>query len=262
MPNQSAIEEFAAKTEVPSWARTADWQDVPAMIRRRSFFSAAVEDARALSAERKAVADLLQGTSKDGKIYRRDTAITELQAMMQRRGLDTGAPDALTNPAATKRIALVLDTNMDQAREYARFKRSSSGGALLAFPAQELVRERPSAEPRDWQARWTAAGGTLVNRRMIALKTSPVWIEISRFGTPYPPFDFNSGMGIKNISRREAISLGIMAADWQPEADPVKDFNAEVEADVSAVHPDLLDSLASLFSDAVKIVDGVMRFVS
>ncbi len=262
--NKTAIEEFASKTEIPSWARTADWQDVPAMIRRRSFLSAAVDDARALSDERTAVADLLQRTSKDGKLYRRDTAITELQGMMRRRGLDTGAPDALTNPAAESRIKLVLDTNRAQALGYARFKRSSSGGALLAFPAQELIRVRNSKEQRDWQARWIAAGGQLTNGRMIALKTDAIWTNpaLNRFGTPYTPFDFNSGMGLKDISRREAIALGIMAADWQPDRDPVEDFNAQVEADVSAVHPDLLDSLASLFGDAVKIVDGIMRFVA
>ncbi len=260
MPNQTAIEEFAAKTDVPSWARTADWDKVPAALRRRSFFSAALEDARALSAERNTVADLLQRASKDGKLVRRDTAITELQAMMDLRGLDTGAPDALTNPAAESRIKLVLDINRAQAQGYARFKRSSSGGALLAFPAQELVRVRNSREQRDWQARWIAAGGTLTDRRMIALKTDAVWTALSRFGVPYPPFDFNSGMGIRDISRREAIALGVMAADWQPDGDPVEDFNANVEADVSAVHPDLLSSLASLFGDAVKIADGIMRF--
>lgn len=259
---KSAIEEFAAKTEVPSWARTADWKDVPAMIRRRSFFSSGLEDARALSDERKAVADLLQRASKDGKLVRRDTAITEIRAMMQARGLDTGAPDALTNPAAESRIKLVIDTNRAQAQGYARFKRSSSGGALLAFPAQELIRVRNSKEQRDWQARWIAAGGTLTGGRMIALKTDPVWVALSRFGTPYPPFDFNSGMGVKDISRREAVALGVMPPDWKPESDPVEDFNAAVEADVSAVHPDLLGSLASLFGDAVQIAGGIMRFVS
>lgn len=258
----SALQEFASKTEIPSWARTADWQELPAAIRRRSFFSAALEDARALSAERNAVAALLQRSSKDGKLYRRDTAITELKAMMQARGLDTGAPDALTNPAAESRIKLVLDTNRAQAQGYARFKRSSSGGALLAFPAQELIRVRNSKERRDWQARWSAAGGKLYNGRMIATKDDPVWVALSRFGTPYPPFDFNSGMAVKDISRREAIALGVMAADWQPDGDPVEDFNANVEADVSAVHPDLLDSLASLFGDAVQLADGIMRFVS
>jgi hypothetical protein len=258
----SALQEFAAKTEVPSWARTADWDKLPAAIRRRSFFSAALEDARALSEERNAVADLLQGASKDGKLYRRDTAITELQAMMQRRGLDTGDGNTLTNPAAEKRIKLVIDTNRAQAQGYSRFKRSSSGGALLAFPAQELVRVRNSKEQRDWQARWIAAGGTLINGRMIALKTDPIWIAINRFGVPYAPFDFNSGMGVMDVSRRACLALGIIKADYKPDADPVGDFNANVEADVSTVHPGLLSSIASLFGDAVQIAEGVMRLLS
>jgi len=262
MPNQTAIEEFAAKTEVPSWARTAEWQDVPAALRRRAFFSAALEDARALSDERTAVADLLQRASKDGKLYRRDTAITELQAMMRERGNDTGAPDALTNPAAESRIKLVIDTNRAQAQGYARFKRSSTGGALLAFPAQELIRVRNSKEQRDWRARWTAAGGALTGGRMIALKSDPVWVAISRFGTPYPPFDFNSGMGVRDISRRECLSLGVIEEDWTPESDPVEDFNANVEADVSQVQPDLLATLSDLFGGAVKIADGIARFAS
>lgn len=262
MSNQSAIEEFAAKTDVPSWARTAEWSDVPVAIRRRSFFSAALEDARALSEERNSVAMLLQRASKDGKLYRRDTAITELQAMMRERGNDTGAPDALTNPAAESRIKLVLDTNRAQVQGYARFKRSSSGGALLAFPAQELVRIRGSREPRDWAARWKAEGGKFYGSRMIALKTDGIWIAISRFGTPYPPFDFNSGMGVRDISRRTCIDLKLIDGVWQPERDPVGDFNANVEADVSNVHPDLLSSLSTLFGDVIKIADGIARFVS
>jgi hypothetical protein len=264
----TAIEEFAAKTEVPSWARTADWDQVPAALRRRSFFSAALEDARALSAERKAVADLLQGVSKVGetggrpKLYRRDTAITELQAMMQSRGLDTGEGDTLTNPAAEQRIKLVIDTNRAQAQGYARFKRSSSGGALLAFPAQELVRVRPSKVERDWRARWTEAGGSLTGGRMIALKTDPIWTALNRFGVPYPPFDFNSGMGVRDISRRECLELGLIQPDYAPGSDPVGDFNANVEADVSAVHPDLLASVADLFGTAVQLADGIMKLLT
>lgn len=257
----SAIEEFAAKTEIPSWARTADWQRVPAALRRRSFFSAAIEDARALSAERKAVADLLQGARKDGKLFRRDTAITELRSLMSQRGLDTGEGNTLTNPASASRVKLVVDTNRAQALGYARFKRSSSGGALLAFPCQELIRVRPSRVQRDWQTRWVASGGQLFNGRMIALKSAPIWVALSRFGTPYPPFDFGSGMGVRDISRREALALGVMD-DKTTQPDPVKDFNADTEADVSSVHPDLLESLTSFFGDAVQIADGIARFLS
>ena len=262
MPDLTAIEEFAAKTEVPSWARTAEWADVPVQLRRRAFFSASVADARALSAERNAVAELLRRASKDGKLYRRDTAITEMQAMMRARGLDTGDPDALVNPAAEKRIKLVIDTNRAQAQGYARFKRSSSGGALLAFPAQELVRVRPSHEERDWPSRWRAAGGTLTDGRMVATKTDPIWLHpvLNRFGTPYPPYDFNSGMGVRDISRRQAIALGIIEPDYVPDRDPVGDFNAQAQADVSSVAPGLLGLLQNLFGSTVRIADGIARF--
>lgn len=249
------IEEFTRKTDVPSWARTAEWQDVPAQLRRRAFFSAGIEDARVLSADRNAVAKLLQSASKDGKLYRRDTAITELKALAEARGLDTGTGNVITNPAAERRIALVVDVNRAQAQGYARFKRSSSGGALLAFPAQELVRVRNSKVKREWTARWKAAGGKLYNGRMIALKSDPIWTKLSRFGLPYPPFDFNSGMGVRDISRREAIALGVME-EGQSQPDPVKDFNETAEVSTSDIHPSLLSSLQKAFGDKVEISAG------
>lgn len=256
----TAIEEFAAKTTVPSWARTREWDAVPAMLRRRAFFSAAVSDAQVLSAQRQAIATLLQHASKDGKLYRRDTAINDLQALIQARGLDTGDPLSLTNPAAAKRIKLVLDINRAQAQEYARFKRSSTGGALLAFPAQELIREAPRREPRDWRARWTEAGGQIYSGRMIALKEDPIWTSINRFGNPYPPFDFGSGMGVRAVSRRECLALGVITPDWSPSADPVQDFNARAEASVANVQPSLLRQLGKLFGDAITIARGIARF--
>lgn len=260
MPDQIAIEAFAAKTTVPSWARTAEWDAVPAAIRRRAFFSAGVADAKALTAERKAIAALLQGAGKDGKLYRRDTAITELRRMLQERGLDTGHPDALTNPAAEKRIALVIDINRAQAQGYARFKRGSTGGALAAFPAQELIRVSPREEPRNWGTRWQAAGGQLYDGRAIALKSDPIWVEINRFGNPYPPFDFNSGMGVRDVSRREAIDLGVIGADFSTQANPVPDFDAGLKADVSEVEPGLLETLAELFGSAFNIAQGVAHY--
>ena len=259
------IELFAQKTTIPSWARTAEWDQVPAMLRRRAFFSAAVTDAQALTSERNAIAGLLQTTSKDGKLYRRDTAITELKALMQARGLDTGDPHAITNPASARRIKLVIDVNRAQAQGYARFKRSSTGGALLAFPAQELIRISTRKEPRNWTARWTAAGGTLygpAQNRMIALKTDPIWTTINRFGNPYPPFDFGSGMGVRNISRTDAIALGVIEADYAPDSDPVADFNAHTQASIAQVHPTLLDTLATLFGTAINIANGLATFAT
>lgn len=64
------------------------------------------------------------------------------------------------------------------------------------------------------------AGGTVIGRRMVALKNSPVWMAISRFGRPYPPFDFGSGMGLIDIERDEAEALGLLAPGDQVEPSP------------------------------------------
>lgn len=50
---------------------------------------------------------------------------------------------------------------------------------------------------------------------MVALKTSPIWVELSRFGYPYPPFDFNSGMWVRPVSDDDCEALGLLAdEEW------------------------------------------------
>jgi hypothetical protein len=49
--------------------------------------------------------------------------------------------------------------------------------------------------------------------RMIALKTDPIWTDISAFDLPYAPFDYNSGMDLRDIDRDEAVDLGLIDED-------------------------------------------------
>ena len=51
---------------------------------------------------------------------------------------------------------------------------------------------------------------------MIALKNDPVWTALSRFGRPWPPFDYDSGMGIADIDRETAETLGLLANPSNP----------------------------------------------
>ena len=119
------------------------------------------------------------------------------------------------------------------------------------WPAQELYRVFPRPTHRQWngldreniidgeppQGRWVEAGGQLYDGRMIALKNSSVWTKISRFGKPYSPFDFNSGMATKGVTRAEAKKFGLIDRDrqiclpklpppndvilWEPEEEPL-----------------------------------------
>ena len=69
---------------------------------------------------------------------------------------------------------------------------------------------------------------------MIALKTDPIWTKISRFGHPWPPFDFNSGMGVRDVSRADAIRLGVIqAADPPPKMPETKPMNDDLEVRVT-----------------------------
>ena len=57
--------------------------------------------------------------------------------------------------------------------------------------------------------------GQIHGGRMIALKDDPVWLKISDFGHPHPPFAFGSGMDMVDISRVEAVELGLTG--WRNE---------------------------------------------
>ena len=171
-----------------------------------------------------------------------------------------GAEGGLRDHRSKARLDLILTQNVRRARGYAR--RAVDMDILDDWPAQELVRVFQRKAPRDWRVRWAQAGGRLYGGRMIALKTDGIWAAISRFGTPYPPFDFGSGMGVRDISRREAIALGVIAPDYAPESDPVGDFNTEAEASVAGVEPGLLAQIAQAFGSAITIAQGIARFVS
>lgn len=125
---------------------------------------------------------------------------------------DTGG---LKDFSSDRRTNLVLRMNAEMATGYGHWLQGQNTAVLDQWPAQELVRIAPRKVPRDWIARWEEAGGSLVAGRMVALKNARIWTDISRFGTPYPPFDFGSGMGVRDVDRDTAVSLGVIDRDTQ-----------------------------------------------
>ena len=259
-PIADAIDTFAKRQAVPSAWRTAEWSQAPAEIAQRSFFSAGVESANFLSTAQRDLARALD-LSKDesGRFTDRETFISNLRKTALQLGLadPQGKPTDLKNLAGATRLGLIYDMNVDAARGRARRSAGLSEGALFAAPAQELVRGRPARIPRDWRARWAEAGGTLYGARMVALKTDPVWVALSRFGVPWPPFDFGSGMILRNVPRAEAISLGLLKEDEVLEADPDPAFNAGLAASMQNISKDVATGLKRLFGDRMSITDGM-----
>jgi hypothetical protein len=115
----------------------------------------------------------------------------------------------------TEWLDLVVHTNTRFVCGHRNFAKSVDPEMLDAYPARELVHVKGGAEPFDWKGRWTAAGAKLFGDRMIALKNDPVWLKISDFGHPHPPFAFGSGMDMVDVSRVEAVELGL--TNWRTE---------------------------------------------
>ena len=108
----------------------------------------------------------------------------------------------------------------------------------------------------------------------VALKLSPIWARLSRFGTPYPPFDFNSGMGVEDVGRRKARELGLLedgsgdgaappnggSGPQSPSAPP--SFNANLQATVPTMRGDSPEAewLRAKFGDQIDIRNGAVKW--
>lgn len=148
-----------------------------------------------------------------------------------------GTKGSIRDLTTTRRLNLILQTNLEMARGYAHHAEAQED--LDFYPCQELIRTRKSRVPRDWETRWHASGGKLYNGRMIAEINSPIWKNISRFDLPYPPFDFNSGMGVMPIRRDEAIKLGVISKDSVQERKELPSMNENLETTIENATPEL-----------------------
>lgn len=83
------------------------------------------------------------------------------------------------------------------------------------FPGWRLIDFAEKESEPDWQARWAAAwekvgGAGACKGEMVALLDSPIWAALSVFGLPYPPLDYNSGMGVEEVDSEECAELGLL----------------------------------------------------
>ena len=301
-PLTDVIEQLDAKTPLGSIMRTAEWQSLPQGLRDSAFFSAGVTNAQFLAQQQAAIRDMItrarQTNAAGESMWKMDRS--RFVAELRQAGIAMGVehPDGtragainekdITDPLSIARLKLVVNTQLDLAYGHGQYLAAMDEDILSEWPAWELVRITPRKAPRDWQARWAAAGGTLHDGRMIALKTSPVWAALSRFGKPYAPFDFNSGMGVEEIDRDTAEQLGLMSMTVNEAlhafgSDPVlkqaalnkgrlvpnapthqvpnlKPFQDGLEASVRDLGEDQVAWLKDYFGDAVEIVGDVLRW--
>ncbi|MGF1484748.1 MAG: hypothetical protein ACFBZ8_10340, partial [Opitutales bacterium] len=235
-----AVDRIAGKTPVGARLNSAEWARVPLAIRERAIWSATLEEARAVQGLKDDLQLLLSGQTADGRTVDRSRIVERMRARLGAMPGDTGE---LTDLTSFKRLELIIDFQVQDAYGYARWRQDLADPDVLdALPAYRFTRiEARDEERQDWPQRWAGAfhqvqGRGAVMGDWVALKTSPIWARLSRFGRPWPPFDYGSGMGLEEVDRFEAEALGLLR-EGEPVDGPqgIRDFNDEVEASLNGL---------------------------
>lgn len=269
--NPIALAKFRARAATGSPLSSEQWAQLDLGIRERSFFSAKVENVRLLQSMQNGIDTALAQVRREGKgtdggagaFQTRTRFVQEMQALGRELGLtpdDPALAGTIQDITSARRLRLIYDFQIESAQEFARWQAGQDADVLDAFPAQEFVRVASRVKPRqNWRERFTEAGGELFGGRMIALKNADTWQRLSRFGTAWPPFDFGSGMGLRDIRRRDAERLGVIQPGQtvQPIA---RDFNEGLQASVADIKPKLRAKLQSAFGDQLVIEDNAAKF--
>ena len=211
-PNEEAARNFRDKTVAPTGLSSRQIEEnVTRQVRNLAFFSAKVSDAELLN-KMKSRIQLALDMPEGAKFVDRAAFVADVRRDLEALRGDSGK---LTDIESNARLSLVYNMNVESAYERARWTRDHANADILdEFPCSELVRLEAREHEREWNLRWQGAGGKLSKSgRMIARKDDPIWTKISRFGNPWPPFDYNSGMGLADIDRDEAIAEGVITEE-------------------------------------------------
>ena len=197
-------------------------------IKDQSVFSARTTERSYIDYVKRQLEQVAAGTMKP------DDAESRLRETLQNLGYSpqTGFPNAqgevppatpgsIRDLSSTRRIQLIVDTNVKQARSLGQLAASEDPATLLTYPAWKLTRTGARKKPRgDWKNRWAAAGDAVgwqgaAKTQFVALKTSPIWQAIADgkggyedcIGSPYPPFAFGSGMAWVGVNRTQWLNI-------------------------------------------------------
>lgn len=254
---QEALDSQAAKAYLPTTLRSNMLQELPGVVRARARFSAAMVHAEYLGTIDTVLERVIAGELDPA------TALLEMDRSLGSLGFEPVAGrGTVRQHRSFARRNLILDTNLAQAGNYGQWIQNNTDTARDLYPCWEYYRAFDRQEPRDWRARWLAAGGSLYEGRMIATKDDPIWLHpaLNRMGTPYPPFDFNSGMRLRPVRREDAERWGAIS----PDEDVLPAFQEFTAESMGAAN--LKGGLRTAVEDALQGIarfedDGVLRMI-
>lgn len=252
----TASDYMTRKQNVPSELRSKEWKHVQAQVRERAFFMASVANAKELHKWRSVMEQVTSGAMSPGQ------AREEMRRYLEKIGYspDPGLDGTIKDRSTVQRMKVSIDTNVAMARGWAA--RMEALDDVLS-PGQELYRQRESRVKRNWAELWEKAAravnwkGVARNGQWIALVTSPIWVALSAFDTPYPPFDYGSGMRVRPVDFEVCEELGLVSLDdmdaLEAEMQAQKEsLNADVKASIEGLGEDLIDAVQNQLKGLVR----------
>lgn len=246
---------------MPTDMSSAELEQLGAEILERGIFSAKTMSTTYLEAMETQIRDILAprtseriGSLPDGskggarEVFTEGTtkssARLELKEVWRSLGYEppAGKEGTIEDLSSDARIDLVLDTNLDLARGFGQWRQGQDEAVLDLWPCAELFRAEERERKRDWVSRWKQASAIsgdydalkalAAAGRMIARKDSPIWEalgELGPFKNPFPPFDWRSGMWVRDVDREEAVAFGIIG-EWDRIVPQRRSFEMEEAA--------------------------------
>ena len=249
LPFTEAIAKLATRAVTPSARDSLMWAHVPVALRERAFFSSRVESARVLQSMKDGIegwllADKAVESHGGLRFGGRAEFVANMREIAIREGLGVIDPETgeinpniresdLTDIRSISRLQLIFDTQTEAAQEYGYFAQGQDPAILDVFPAQRFIRVRPVKAPRAYHR---AAEGAVRRKDDLTF-----WLSLNRdFGVPWGPWGFNSGMGVEDVDRTEAESLGILKKNAV-----VKPIAQDLNSGLSAGVLDLAEPIAA-----------------
>lgn len=266
-PLKEAVDSISRRTPLGTALNSAELERLPLEVRDAAFFSAQVQSEKFLidaqtritqriRLERSKLADGKPGVTMDRRRF-----IDEMRVELKKAGYrpDPKKKDSLQDLSSSGRLGLIWDMNLSQANGAARWKAGTTAAILRAEPAMEFIRLENRVERRLWNVKWKGLGGTFYpgpseypEGRMIALKTDPIWRALNRFGVPWRPFDWGSGMGTQGVRRREALRLGVIKEGDPAQTPEMLPLTAGLQASIKGLPQVSRDRLRSEMGDAIR----------
>jgi hypothetical protein len=274
IPYDEALTALNARQELPNTLTSRELERLGPAILARSRFSAGVVSGRILAGMDQQVQDIIDGKTSIVQGMKHLGEVIDSTGYTPAEG-DEGTIKDLRTLA---RRRLMIETNVDLITGRGHWMQGQKQHLLDDWPIMELVRVRRSERPRDWPEKWPAAARAAGSMkalevfqntgRMVARKDDPIWTwpladgGFNRFGVPWGPFDYNSGMGTRDRDRATALALGIITADEAaPAPDEAPDMNDDLQASLSDLPAgEIRDALLEALGDQVKMDNGILTY--